>query len=318
MPTVAQAATSGNTVAEPFRATVVVPTYNSARFLPDAIESVLDQTLAPCEVIVVDDGSQDNTPAVLARYSRWITAIRQENRGVSASRNLGLDLAHGDWVAFLDADDIWLPAKLERVAAACQSQPRPTCVFTAFEVFGSETGTRQPTCATPGFDSDELLLAPTSSVMPSAAVVRAGLPMRFPTWARNDEDAIYFNELAETGRMVALPEVLMRYRKHPNSAQARAGDAQGFANLLRWAESKNDGGVTRRRLLKTYAHLMVRAKWQRNWNRYWTFRRLVLEHWHDSEPVPAAVRERVWPKCVYRAKDAMDGAVGRWKKRVAG
>lgn len=93
---------------------VIIPTYNSAPYIVDAIGSVLAQTYQNLEIIVVDDGSNDNTREVLVRYRDKITCLYQENRGVSAARNRGMQHAQGEFIALLDADDIWLPTKLER------------------------------------------------------------------------------------------------------------------------------------------------------------------------------------------------------------
>ena len=92
---------------------VIIPAYNAAHLLPDAIESALAQTYHPLEVIVVDDGSTDETPEVLARYGSRVTAFRQDNGGVAAARNRALEAAQGVYVACLDADDIWRPDKIE-------------------------------------------------------------------------------------------------------------------------------------------------------------------------------------------------------------
>src|SRR5437763_447547 len=92
---------------------VIIPAYNFARYVPEAIDSVLAQTYAPFEVIVVDDGSTDDTPKVLAAYGNRIRAIRQVNQGVAAARNTGLAAAGGEYVAFIDSDDTWEPRKLQ-------------------------------------------------------------------------------------------------------------------------------------------------------------------------------------------------------------
>lgn len=93
---------------------VIIPTYNSARYVVDAVESVLAQTYRDFEVIVIDDGSTDETPEVMKRYGAPVRYLRQENAGVAAARNRGIAESSGRYVAFLDADDVWLPQKLER------------------------------------------------------------------------------------------------------------------------------------------------------------------------------------------------------------
>ena len=95
---------------------VIVPTYNCARLLPRALASVFAQTVAPAEVIVIDDGSTDGTDFALARsgYRDRVVYLRKPNGGVASARNVGLRAARSEWIAFLDADDEWLPERLER------------------------------------------------------------------------------------------------------------------------------------------------------------------------------------------------------------
>ena len=92
---------------------VIIPTYNRGWILKEAIDSVLSQTFTDYELIVVDDGSTDNTTDILKFYPE-IKLIRQENRGVSAARNMGVKASSGKYLAFLDSDDLWLPGKLEK------------------------------------------------------------------------------------------------------------------------------------------------------------------------------------------------------------
>lgn len=105
------------------RVSVVIPAYNAARYLPQAIDSVLAQTFRDYEVIVVDDGSTDDTPRVLSWYEDEVAVIRQPNQGRAAARNAGIAAARGEYIAFLDADDLWLPEKLERQLALFRRRP---------------------------------------------------------------------------------------------------------------------------------------------------------------------------------------------------
>jgi glycosyltransferase involved in cell wall biosynthesis len=99
---------------------VIIPTYNRCSVLGRAIRSVLSQTYRDFELIVVDDGSQDSTSELLAQFDGKLTAVYQENRGVSSARNLGIKRSQGELLAFLDSDDEWLPEKLARQTALFQ------------------------------------------------------------------------------------------------------------------------------------------------------------------------------------------------------
>lgn len=92
---------------------IIIPTYNSAEYIAETIDSALKQTYEPKEVIVVDDGSTDNTRDIIKSYVRRVKYIRKENGGPASARNLGIKESNGEFIALLDSDDIWLPEKLE-------------------------------------------------------------------------------------------------------------------------------------------------------------------------------------------------------------
>ncbi len=103
---------------------VIIPTFNRSRLLREAIESVLSQDYHHFELLVVDDGSTDDTLKMLPTYGHRLTVIQQENRGVSAARNAGIAAATGEYIAFLDSDDQWLPSKLTRQIRFFSSHPQ--------------------------------------------------------------------------------------------------------------------------------------------------------------------------------------------------
>lgn len=114
-------------IVEPARSpvvSVVIPAYNAAWCVRKAIDSVLAQTFHSFELIVVDDGSTDDTPTVLASYGDAIRVVRQPNCGMGGARNAGIQAATGEFIAFLDSDDWWLPQKLERQVALMRSAPQ--------------------------------------------------------------------------------------------------------------------------------------------------------------------------------------------------
>ena len=117
---------------------VIVPNYNYGRFLATTIDRVLSQTWTNLEIIVVDDGSTDNSHDVLDGYQDVVTAIYQKNMGQSVARNKGLAIARGSLIALLDADDYWEPTKLERQIELISHKVQ--LVYTGMRYFSSETG----------------------------------------------------------------------------------------------------------------------------------------------------------------------------------
>ncbi len=108
----------------PIPVSVIIPTYNRVALVQEAVASVLAQTWQDFEVLVVDDGSTDHTVAALAPFAGQVRVVRRPSRGgVSAARNRGIAAARGQWLAFLDSDDLWLPEKLSRQWAFLEAQP---------------------------------------------------------------------------------------------------------------------------------------------------------------------------------------------------
>lgn len=119
---------------------IIVPTYDAAPYLEAALDSALGQTYQSVEVVVVDDGSTDETPAILERYDRRIVTTWQVNAGVSAARNTGLALASGELIAYLNADDVFEPTRIARCVEALDADPAITAVTTDAYMI-DETGT---------------------------------------------------------------------------------------------------------------------------------------------------------------------------------
>lgn len=118
---------------------VIIPTYNRARLLPRALQSVLNQTFSEIEVIVVDDASTDNTEQIVASMTDsriWYVRL-DHNSGACIARNIGIQAAHGKWIAFQDSDDEWLPDKLEKQFAQLQ-ETGADVVFCAFKHYGTD------------------------------------------------------------------------------------------------------------------------------------------------------------------------------------
>lgn len=193
---------------------VVIPAYNAARFLPRCLKSVFAQTLKPVEVIVVDDGSTDDTAAVAAALGARV--VSQANGGVSAARNTGIRIASGDWLALLDADDLWAPEKLERQAA--RIRPETVLVYTGIRIF-DDNGVRGEQPA-PEAASARKMLRYRNPITPSTVLARREILMRgggFREDIRACEDWEMWNRLRRLGQFEAVTEVLTEYYVYPNS-----------------------------------------------------------------------------------------------------
>jgi len=116
----------------------VIPVFNGERFLAEAIKSILGQTYNNLEVIVVDDGSTDSTAEVVASFGDAVIYVRQENAGPSTARNRGIQEAHGEFIAFLDADDVWHEEKLEKQLARFRERPELAYTVTFIQNFWEE------------------------------------------------------------------------------------------------------------------------------------------------------------------------------------
>lgn len=213
----------------PFNTSVIVPAYNAGPYLAEAIESVLNQTRSPSEIIVVDDNSTDRTLEIARRFEPQVSCHqRPQNaeRGVSACRNHGIGLARSDWLAFLDADDLWTPRKLELQFAAAEQNGDVEIIFGGVEQFVSPELNH----------ADELRLAPPldTTVVPHAGTMlvrrevfdRIGL---FDCTLKMSEFIDWFARARDLGiRMATLPEVLMRRRRHltHSSFRQRAHSAE--------------------------------------------------------------------------------------------
>ncbi len=118
--------------------TVVITAYNVGRFLAESIESVLAQTVAPAEIIVVDDGSTDDTPQVVAAYADRVRVIRRENGGEAAAKNTGWRAARTEWVIILDGDDLFAPERVEAVQWLASQRPDLDVIVTDLHEFGPQ------------------------------------------------------------------------------------------------------------------------------------------------------------------------------------
>jgi len=211
------------------KVSVIMPAYNRADLLPAAIDSVLGQSFADFEVLVIDDGSQDHTRQIVAGFSDpRIHYFHQKNSGVSAARNRGLEIARGEYLAFLDSDDLFLPAKLAFQVAQLDADPALGMVAGGFRYIDWQGGwlaERRPWVFQPTLDLSTVLLG--AAIITNSVLLRKEWIERVggfnPTfsWA---EDLDLWLRLAVAGcQMNWTQAVLCAYRMHADQAVRDVG-----------------------------------------------------------------------------------------------
>jgi glycosyltransferase involved in cell wall biosynthesis len=200
----------------------IVPVYNSEKYLAEALDSIWGQSYRPIEVIVADDGSTDQTAAVVKQYGHEVGYLYQPNAGPAAARNLGLGAANGEFIAFLDADDLWDPEKLARQIARFEARPElDYCVAHAQNFWGSEL--REEALRL----SDHRIAKPLPAYSTPTLLGRRKLFDRvghFNPALKHGDSTEWFLRAAECGAVSELlPDVLLYRRLHKgNRSRLRA------------------------------------------------------------------------------------------------
>jgi glycosyltransferase involved in cell wall biosynthesis len=202
----------------------VIPVFNGAPYVREAIDSALGQTYPAIEVVVVNDGSTDETSAILSGYGDRITVVEQQNRGISLARNEGIKRARGEFIAMLDHDDWWLPEKIERQVALFLADEGIDLVHSGVEfyddargAFGEPLNDESKRSRLTGHCYEALLQENT--IVNSSVAVRASA-LQFagcynPMMERACEDYELWLRLARNGRFGYVPERLTVFRVHP-------------------------------------------------------------------------------------------------------
>lgn len=239
---------------------VVIPCYNAARFLPEALHSAVTQTHPPLEVLVIDDGSTDASAQVAENFGAPVRVLRQANQGEAVARNRGFDEASGEWIAFLDADDVWHPTKLERQVALMSDNV--VCVHSAYYEFGASRGRNDKS----GISAERRYRVEFMSWNPfvsaSSAVVRKDVKARFPTWTKYGEDHIFFLDLLQEGEFQQVDAFLTGHRRHSRNQTAVSGvEARWHQTMLKWLAMHENrlGPATVERIRAGWRHRLARA-----------------------------------------------------------
>jgi len=215
---------------------VIIPTYNCAVYLENCIQSVLKQTFLDYEIIVVDDGSKDNTANVLKKFGDKITCISQTNQGISSARNNGIQLSSGKYIAILDADDEWLPDKLRR-QVYCMEQSKAIGAVSCNSYLMNEIGQIMDVTKRKAYQNrkdiaKDLLICNvfsggTSALIKKECFLNVGL---FDEKLKSSEDWDMWLRICKRYEMVILSDPLDKIRVRGNSVSSAANAEKLLAN----------------------------------------------------------------------------------------
>lgn len=255
------------------RVSAAIPAYNAERFLADAIRSVLGQTQPPFECLIIDDGSTDST-ADVARSYEGVRCISQPNGGDAHARNRAIAEAHGDLIAFLDADDVWLPRKLELQMELFSHRPELGMVYSGIFVVDERLHRIEelhPATGEIALRNTLLVEKPYMTGVGSSGVVRTDVARRvlFDERLRASSDWAFACAVAMVAPVDRVPQALVLYRQHGSGQVHRDLGAIDADFRLVWNELVADGTLDpelRRLRRRAFAnlHLSLAAGYHRD------------------------------------------------------
>jgi glycosyltransferase involved in cell wall biosynthesis len=221
---------------------IIVPCYNAGRWVAATLDSALAQTWSPCEIIAIDDGSRDDSLTIARTYeTRGVRVLAQPNRGASAARNLGLQHARGDFIQYLDADDLMAPDKLSRQLAALATKPAGTVASATWIRFHHHPGDGVPTPEPAWRDfpdpidffvlhyNEGWMMPPVSWLIPRAVADKAG---RWDERLSLNDDGEYFcRTLLASSGIAFCAEARCYYRSGLPGSLSRRKDVKSLRSL---------------------------------------------------------------------------------------
>ncbi|AEF17822.1 glycosyl transferase family 2 [Thermoanaerobacterium xylanolyticum LX-11] len=221
---------------------VVIPFYSRVDWLIEATESVLAQTYKNIEIIIVNDGSPEKISEFLERYSSKITYVYQENKGAAAARNVGIKLSKGEYIAFLDADDVWMPNKLE-LQISMMIEKNSWWSHTNYVTFG--LGKKEKIIDVSNFNGDIFPLCIISSPIATPSVVMRKCifidnpNIRFDETMKYGEDSMLWLQVSIKYKLLAIHQPLVKVRiRGSNSALMAYSQIKARADI--WDKIKTD------------------------------------------------------------------------------
>lgn len=306
---------------------VVIPCYNGMPYLPEALDSAIAQTHRPVQIIVVDDGSRDESPQTVRGYQQrhpdhGIQLIQQANAGEPTARNTGIRAATGAWVAMLDTDDWWDSHKLEKqLTAAAEAGPQCVMVHTGILAHmpdGSTSKSNLDNGARRTGWCTEALLEPASIGHPSIMVRRDALNKidGYDESFRQACDIDLYFRLSAEGTFAFVPEYLLHYRKHENQMSASQVDQIPFHHrAIRQFFDRNPQHAQRigqerieRALCEHVAVKLESLWWRRSLGDFRGLLDYAKEHDLDGPTIQQWRRRARWPDWVIGLKDRLSCA----------
>jgi glycosyltransferase involved in cell wall biosynthesis len=269
---------------------VIIPTYNYANFISTALESAVTQTHAPVEIIVVDDGSSDDTECRVREFG-GVTYIRKERGGVSSARNLGIEVARGNYLAFLDADDTWERDKLEKQLRMFHDDPEIGMGHCGMREFDGGSGEEDVLVdGESGWIADHLVLYEGSVIIGPGSTIMVrrdalGEIGGFDERLTHAEDWEFCVRVAKKFKIGFIPEPLVSYRVHGTNAHLDV-ERMELSTLLAWSKTFENGA---------FAHLRRRS--------YGNLHRILAGSFYHNRQYAGFIRnaiKSVWyrPSCV--------------------
>jgi glycosyltransferase involved in cell wall biosynthesis len=291
---------------------VVIPCYNAGKFLRETIDSILAQTYSAMEVIVVDDGSTDNSAAIAESYGPPVRVLRQHNQGESVARNRGIEVAQGEWIAFQDADDYWHPNKLSRQVDSIRDDCSAICTrYFRFTNDVSVARNRRVKKLRSFSVKDMLRDGQPFSI--SSLMVKRTLTTRFPTWTKYGEDNVYFLDLLLETSITTVHEFLLGHRDHgENQSQRQDIEILWTTSLLQWIDLQEprlgpvETSLMRRIVIERLIDRCQYYLWTGNLAKYRMYRNHLTQY-NQCQPIRWLTAKRLIPVIAEAIKDNVRG-----------
>jgi len=299
---------------------VIIPCYNGRRFIGAAIESVLSQTQPPRQVIVIDDGSTDGSATVIKRYvGDVVQLVEQANAGESRARNVGFERATGEYIALLDADDMWLPDKIARQVEALRREPDAVAVYTRVFNFSEQIDDcgREETERTMDDPSVRDLIE-YHYVTPSSLLVRASVlaehNIRFDETTQYSEDMLFAADLRLAGRLRLVDEPLTAKRTHGDQQSRDPWHRiRSLGSRVQWVRRRRErlpadlADGLEADLRQGMLDVLEDRYWRRQIHGFKDARAIVAELFPNAVQDNKIITQRILPSWLYRLRDLLGG-----------